>query len=755
MQGPMSKLSLNFKLDSIVCENCNTELWIGAKACLVCGTTLQPGTQSDAHLYRARIAIFEPLACRSRRPTLTSVVPVTDWQYLRYMQDTDLLDPTALTEITEAANALRLESPSKIRSPENRAQTRRLILQADRCRRIILDLGALRPSGRFEGVNPHLLEAFTCFLKMIEELAATLVAWDMDEAMKHSSNIQLALDRASEELASAREKMHEAFPEGFVLEPPEEHITSLVGGARLPGGGELQTLGDLSSRGFDSFEQFMSRGPEGYRYFSDLLTIPLADLPDEMPPALYMLSLLLKELDDPIGIRKPASFFLDVLRDAYSAEPRLMLETAVKVQKSLGEAGAKLATLAPQVDALMKAPGLSVDVLRTFLIGVYGDLTEGCFKHVTNLLLFGMFVCKRSPRTWEDISDWSTFGEKHQWLKDAGDEPAWVAALDGVETIVRNSDAHHEYEHLEGGVRFVHRDPRSRTTTEKVMDDQEFGELVRKIVRTILSLSVTAQLFQCDHIHEISSELYSVETPRALRPTYLQLLLGIVGLLDPEVAVEDENVQIRAVATPYRPPSSTEEYMKGLIFIQKLYPEAAEISLEVKAHGEWYCSFRAPTKSIDALVRKPDEAELLKLLLKAGISSAGQPERSDEEKLVELGLSLGSRLIVLRLKGAVEAMADPLRHPALDESLSQGIGFLKDMEDALQTPLDVSPEAMQERRDFVDAMKGVRHFFSTVLRVRRGRSDAGAIGRANKKYVKALNHINHLAQTLPSVERIF
>jgi len=527
------------------------------------------------------------------------------------MQDTDLLDSTVLTEITEAANALRLGSPSEIRSPENRAQTRRLILQADRCRRIILDLGALRPSGRFERVNPHLLEAFTCFLKMIEELAATLVAWDMDEATTHSSNIQRALDRASEELASARKEMQEVFPDGFVLEPPEEHITSLVGDPRLPSGGELQTLGDLSSRGFDSFEQFMSRGPEGYRYFSDLLTVALADLPDEIPPALYMLSLLLNDLDDPVGIRKPASFFLDVLRDAYSAEPGLMLKAAVKVQKSLGEAGAKLATLAPQVDALMKVPGLPVDALRTFLIGVYGDLTEGCFKHVTNLLLFGMFVCKGSPRTWEDISDWSTFGAKYQWLKDAGDDPAWVAALDGVETIVRNSDAHHEYELLDGGVRFVHRDPRSRTTTEKVVNDEEFGELVRKILRTILSLSVAAQLFQCDHIQEISSDLYSVETPRLLRPTYLQLLLGIVGLLDPEVAEEDENVQVRAVATPYRPPSSTEEYIKGLFFIQKLYPEATEVSLEIEAQGEWYCSLRAQTKSIDALVRKPDEAELL------------------------------------------------------------------------------------------------------------------------------------------------
>ncbi|MEJ7632085.1 MAG: hypothetical protein WKF28_06220 [Rubrobacteraceae bacterium] len=750
----MSDLSFQLKMDRVACPGCGEELWIGAEVCLDCGAALQPGTESDAHLYKSRVTVFGPLLEGSRRPAPTSTVPVTDWQYLRYMRDTDLLDATPLSETARIASALKLETPSEIRDPENRAGTERLIRHADRYRRIVLDLGALRPSGRFDEVNPHLLAAFAAFLELIEELAATLVAWTPTEARAHASAMQAALDRASAELASTAEKMGEAFPESLVPDPPEERITSLVGDTRLPSGGELQTLGDLSSMGVGSFEQLMSRGPEGYKYFSDLLTVPFDDLPAEMPPALYMLSLLLNGLEDPIGIRRPASFFLDVLRDAYSAEPKLMLEAAVKVQKSLGEAGATLATLAPQVDALSKASGLSADVLRDFLISVYGKLTEGCFKHVTNLLLFGMFVSKGSPRTWEDISDWPTFGEKYQWLKDAGDEPAWVAALDGVETIVRNSDAHHEYELLDGGVRFIHRGPR-KTVTEKIMDDEEFSELVRKIVRTVLSLSVAAQLFQCDHIREIASDLYSVETPRVLRPIYLELLLGIVGLLEPDIVAEGKELRVRAAATPYRPPSSIEEYLKGLFIIQNLYPEAEEASLEVESQGEWYCSLRAPAKSIDAVARKPVEAEMLRLLLTASMSSAGQPERSDEEKLSELGLSLGSRLVVLRLQEVVEALASPVPPPDLDAKLTHATDFLKDMEDALRTPLEVSTEVKRQRDSLIGAMTQMRRFFSLVLRVRRKRGDAGAIGRANKKYVQAQNHLERLVRELPPIERIF
>ena len=120
------------------------------------------------------------------------------------MLDTDLLDAAPLSETTRTANALRLETPSEIRGPENRAGTERLIRNADRYRRILLDLGALRPSGRFDEVNPHLLAAFKAYLKLIAELAATLVVWSPDEAKTHASAMQTALDRASDELASAR-----------------------------------------------------------------------------------------------------------------------------------------------------------------------------------------------------------------------------------------------------------------------------------------------------------------------------------------------------------------------------------------------------------------------------------------------------------------------------------------------------------------------------------------------------------------------
>ncbi len=78
------------------------------------------------------------------------------------------------------------------------------------------------------------------------------------------------------------------------------------------------------------------------------------------------------------------------------------------------------------------------------------------------------------------------------------------------------------------------------------------------------------------------------------------------------------------------------------------------------------------------------------------------------------------------------------------------------MEATLLLPLEMSPEAKRRRDDFIDAMKEVRRFFSTVLKSRRRPlGDATAVSRANNRYVKALNRIDDLVNTLPLAERIF
>lgn len=753
----MDGFSFEIPLDATTCESCGNGIWVGWDECPHCGTGREPGTEGEAHLYRARVDVFGSLVRATHEVNPTGSVPVTDAQYLNYIDGSGVFDEEQL-RVAETANALDIGDVGSTRSAETREAARRLTRTADRCRRLLTDLKVIRPSGRFADAHLHVVCTFENVHKMLGEMALGLTAWHPRDLHLHKEGVQEAFDRAHKELSLLEERWDEVDGNGLFEDTQEGRMESLTGSRPA---GEVQTLSDLAAMGFGDFGKFMSRGPEGYLYFSELLRTPLEDMPDELPPALYMLTLLVNSFDDPAGVRSRASLFLDVLHEAHAEDGEAMLDAAVRVQDSLGEAGAMLSYIGPLIEALLQTPGVPEEALRTFLLDLYKNLTEGCFKHVADLFLFAMFVGKGSQKSWESVADWPGFGEKYHWLKNWGDDPPIAAALEGVEKVVRNSAAHCDYEQLEGGVRLVrtdlHRGNESLppTKTERVLDDEEFGDLVAELMRTILSLSIAAQLFQLDHMREISKDLQEVGTHQALRPTFLQLFLGIFGLVNPSVAVEGSQVEAKASVAEYQTLSPVEEYLKGLFFVGTLYRESEEVGLTVEHRGEWYCSVSAPNERLRAIVRDSNPATILALLLSAEVASAGRPARTDDEKLRELGLSVGSRLLINHLVKEVEPLLLSYE-PEATEVVRQTAKMLDDFKASLLIPRDVSKDARRRRDRLVAAVGEMRRYVITNLRVRSGiLKDAQAIARARRHYQSGAGVLNETAASSPILERVF
>jgi hypothetical protein len=740
----LSRISLTIPFDTALCESCREEIWVGWERCPHCDAAREPGTKDAAHLYRARVDIFEPLVQASQEVNPTGTVPVTDTQYVRYINGSMVFDAEQLEDGVEALNVLALEDVESTRSIDTRQAAQRLVRSAQRCRRVLTDLKVIKPSGKFAEAHPPVISAFEGFQRMILEIAQGLTAWHPRDAHTHAAGAQESLDDATEELSLASQRLQEAAEDIQLEDSLEDRIASLLGDRTR---GEVRTLSDLTGVGVGDFQDFMARGPEGYRYFSDLLHTPLEELPDEVPPVLYILALLVNSFDDPAGIRSRASLFLDVLQKAHAKDKEAMLEAAVQVQDSLGEAGAMLVSVGPLVEALLQTPGVSDDALRTLLLDTYKNLTEGGFRHVANLFLFALFLQTGSPKSWEDIANWTTFGEKHQWLTNWEDEPAITAALEGVEMIVRNSDAHCTYEHLEGGVRLVHTNFRQHTKTERVLDDEELGDLVTDLMRTVLSLSVAAQLFQTDHMGEISTELYEVSTHRALRPTFLQLFLGIFGLVNPSVKVEGSKIEVRASVAEYLTLSPVEEYLKSLFFIGTLYRESEEVELVVEHRSEWHTSIRAPVERLWAVIRNASPATILALLLSAEVSSAETRARTDDEKLQQIALAVGSRLLVHHLVTEVKPLFFSVDSKAAD-SLRRAVEMLDEFKKALLIPSEIGEDFKRQRDRFISAVDDIRRFIVTNHRVRIGvLKDAQAITRAQRHYQSGASAINEIAST--------
>ncbi|QIN84544.1 hypothetical protein GBA63_19275 [Rubrobacter tropicus] len=321
---------------------------------------------------------------------------------------------------------------------------------------------------------------------------------------------------------------------------------------------------------------------------------------------------------------------------------------------------------------------------------------------------------------------------------------------------MRNSDAHSDVHFLEDGVRFVQTNFRTRTKEEKILTDEELGRLVEDLMRTVLSLSVGAQLFQVDNIREISGELFGVETPDSLRRLYLEMVLAATGLLEPEISEEGGTLAVRASVPPYQPPAELAEYVKTFFFIRGFYPEAEELELEVRWLGEWHCSLRVPADKLAFFDATPEHLAVprtLRFLFSTVTSSAALPERSDEEKLTELGFGMGcatAHAYMARVMREIEAgLSDAA--PLMPEALE----YIDEFKEALGVPQDLSSEAKARRDDLLHALEDVKHLYRTIVRVDRGTLDPQAVGRAERRYNRGAEKVRRFAARFTFSGRLY
>jgi hypothetical protein len=297
-EEPTSTLSLSVHADSARCTSCGEDIWIAEGACPFCSADREPATEAEAHLYRSRIAVFGPIAEAFRRPIgTTGVVPVSDWQYLGFLRDSRILDTGESDRMQKAINGLDLSSPAKIRGNESKHAARVLLRGAERFRRVIRSLKSLRPSGRFGEIRPHLVTAFEAYRRAFTEVAEGVVSWHPAQAQAHADAVQPAFDEAAEEAEAASRKMGSAgCHEGLVDDSAQERILTFVLGTLKA---EPEDLSDVLNLGLGSVDGFMSKGPEGYAYFSGPLSTPLEEMPEGVPQTLYLLALMLSGQEGP------------------------------------------------------------------------------------------------------------------------------------------------------------------------------------------------------------------------------------------------------------------------------------------------------------------------------------------------------------------------------------------------------------------------------------------------------------------------
>lgn len=196
-----------------------------------------------------------------------------------------------------------------------------------------------------------------------------------------------------------------------------------------------------------------------------------------------------------------------------------------------------------------------------------------------------------------------------------------------------------------------------------------------------------------------------------------------------------------------------DEYFKALVFVGALYGEAEVVGLTVEHCGEWYCSMIAPNKRLRAVARDSNPKTILALLLSADVASAGRPARSDDEKLRELGLSVGSRLLINHLVNDVEPLLQDA-DPRATEVVRHTARMLDDFEAALLIPRDVSKDAKRWRDRLIPAVGEMRRYVLANLRVHTGTpKEVHGPPCAQRHYQSGVTVRNEITGPSPTPER--
>lgn len=329
-------INVSIAVEVAWCDDCGAYAEMGAENCPGCGAVVDVDWEEKAHLYRARREVFGDLAeALEDPPGSAAAVPLSERQYLRFINGSHILSAEPSTRMSRIVNGLDLSEPSTIRGAETREAARVLRRDALKLRTLIAELRSLKPYGVFAEPHGHLVRAFEAYRQHFRELAGALLAKGPSEVEERKKAAQPPIDLASSELRAfgmVFDELSEAYPGGLADDTVEERLASFLIGTV---DGEVEDLTDLSQLGLGSFDAFMAPRDDGYRYFSGMLATPLEDLAEGMPQVLYLLALMVGSQEDPAGILHRASMFVEVVNDAMAEDRAAMLGAAVDAQKDL------------------------------------------------------------------------------------------------------------------------------------------------------------------------------------------------------------------------------------------------------------------------------------------------------------------------------------------------------------------------------------------------------------------------------------
>ncbi|HFK1480973.1 TPA: SEC-C metal-binding domain-containing protein [Bacillus cereus] len=181
-------------------------------------------------------------------------------------------------------------------------------------------------------------------------------------------------------------------------------------------------------------------------------------------------------------------------------------------------------------------------------IGWYKKLSEGVYKEVSSILIICGHIIGRKEIEHEEIIEWMGFPDKLEYLE-AKKKLKLHKLAEGVEKIIRHSEAHVDYEIDEMDRKVIMRNkvPRKRIKEEKIYTYEDLFKIQGKLQETVAAILAGLEIFIANNYNalqqfmlNVAKEIEDVSFEIQIQQTFS--CLGIINLNIEELYRNDKNV---------------------------------------------------------------------------------------------------------------------------------------------------------------------------------------------------------------------
>lgn len=633
MSDGAALFAMKLGLSAVECQDCGASNEVGAAICQQCGVSFvaSPSAKSLQHkrlqVHQSVIASFKDLldVRLSMLPRATTLVD--SQQHVNLIAEGDILSLDYLLRAITLLPTIDVSTIHAAHSKRTHDALAATYQAAEKAFDAYRTVYSVAPPAEFGEFHTLLVTLLSSVLSMYLHGTKAVFSMTLQAAAAESRHLQRALDEALQVITDLPGAFDSIDISGLNPSSVNERLATLAGtSAEFTHQGEID-LAAVVSASVAVHGDIRTASCAIHAHLRDLFEVDADTLGDEELYALIVMASALQASDRLVTVKRRSRFFAEALREAHRARPVQFEQSSRSAVPDIFASQADLLSIIEQL-RLYDLPGLSRETRRMQLKDAYDNIAELVWRRPISLPLYAVLVLEGSVLSYQEIAEYTTFGEKVDWLKQR-QSTRYVVALEGVSVLIRNAGSHGGVDVSGDKIRLSNINPRTKCKTEEQLTDEQFEARTRKMLDTCIALRTALDVFFIENWSVFQEDIHRalLAAPRLMIQN-MKTTFGLWHLVQPHVELDGRTLRAHATVSSNGPVRSCRDYTSLCPVFAGLLPSASDVDFQVMRGDDPLCRIQSslqPVREFERSTASTKDVMLLPALYALSITEGNEP----------------------------------------------------------------------------------------------------------------------------------